>query len=275
MPFSTTRVALVLFASGCATGTLHAASPPSPLDRWSLSIGGFDIASDTTITASAGMDGQTAAGTFNLENDLGLDDRQPVAHVRFEYATAPKQALWLEYFGYARDNEAALARTIVYEGDTYEASARVRGQLDYDFARAAYRWWYGDAATVWGLGAGLAWYRVETRLAGEATIEGETVDASTGSSDAAFAPLLMLGWRHAFSDRWRAYADLSGVAKDGGALHGHIIDAAVGLEWLPTRHVGIGLEYGHTDIRLVRDRDFWDARLDLELRGPTLFLRLR
>ena len=238
-------------------------------------MGGFDVASDTTISASAGMGEYTAAGTFSLEDDLGLDDRQPVAHVRFEYATAPKQALWLEYFGYSRRNEARLARSIVHDGRTYEASARVRGELDYVFASAAYRWWYGDGATVWGVGGGLAWYRVDTLLAGEATFEGETVDASTGSSDAAFAPLLMLGWRHAVSDRWRLYADLSGVAKDGGALNGHIVDAAVGVEWLPTRHVGIGLEYGHTDIRLVREREFWDARLDLELTGPTLFLRLR
>ena len=112
-------------------------------------------------------------------------------------------------------------------------------------------------------------------LAGEASFDGETVQASTRSSDAAFAPMLMLGWRHAFDERWRAYADLSGVAKQGGALHGHIVDAAVGVEWFPWRRFGFALEYGHTEIRLDRDREYWDARLDLTLRGPSLLLRMR
>ena len=98
-----------LFPAAALAALVAAASPPvsadtlpsapAPLDRWSLSVGGFDVASDTTISASAGMGEYTAAGTFSLEDDLGLDDRQPVAHVRFEYATEPKQALWLEYFG--------------------------------------------------------------------------------------------------------------------------------------------------------------------------------
>jgi hypothetical protein len=270
---------LVLLAAGLAVAASAPAAAgtgePRPLDRWSLSAGGFDVASDTTISARAQSGEYGAEGSFNLEDDLGLDDRQPVAHARFEMLTTPSQAISLEWFAYSRENEASLARTIVLDGTTFEASARVRGRIDYDFASAAYRWWFGERSTVWGVGAGIAHYRVATRLEGEASLDGETVRASTSSSDAAFAPLLALGWRHAFSERWRVYADLSGVAKDGGALRGHIVDAAVGVEWFPARRVGVALEYGVTKIRLVRERELVDARLDLALRGPTLFLRLR
>ena len=269
---------LAVAVTGLPAGAAAAdASGPDPLDRWSLAIGAFRAVSDTTITARAGIAPYTASGSFNLEDDLGLDDRHPVGHVRFDVLTTPGrgQALSLEYFGFDRENEVRVDRSIVYDGYTYEAFARVRGRLDYDFASAAYRWWLGDGASVWGVGVGLAYYRVDTLLEGEASFDGDSVHASTRSSDSAVAPLLALGWRHALNDRWRLYADLSGVAKDGGALHGHIVDAGVGVEWFPWRRLGVALEYGHTHIRLVRDREYWDARLDLTLRGPSLFLRVR
>jgi hypothetical protein len=156
----------------------------------------------------------------------------------------------------------------------FEAEASLRGQFDYDFSSFAHRSWFGQGATVWGLGLGAAHYRVETRLDAGITVDGNSAGASARSSDAAIAPLLALGWRHAFSDHLRVYADLSGVAK-GGGLSGHIVDAAAGLEWFPSRRIGVAAEYGATDIRLERDGDVVDARLDLRLRGPTLFLRVR
>jgi hypothetical protein len=247
----------------------------SPLDRYSFSIGGFHFGSDTTISARAGIDEYSADGSFNLEDDLGLDQRHPVAIFRLEYLTTPTQGLWVEYFGYRRENELRLSRQIVFDGTTYDASARVLGRIDYDFVSTAYRWWFGDGATVYGLGAGVAWYKVDTLLEGEASLNDEVVEASTSSSDSAFAPLLVLGWRHAFSEHWRVYADLSGVAKEGGALNGHIVEGAVGIEWFPTRHVGLALEYGHTRIKLRREREYYDARLDLVLQGPMLFVRIR
>ncbi len=270
MPMYPACLLLMAFASGAT-----AAAVPRPLDRLSLSLGGFEADSDTTISARGGTGGFDAAGSFNLEDDLGLDQRQPVVHARLDFLTTADQGVALEYFGYRRENETRISRRIVYEDRTWEASARVHGRMDYDFASAAYRWWFGERSTVYGLGLGVAYYRVDTLLEGEATLDGETVHASTASSDAALAPLLALGWRHAWSEHLRTYADLSGVAKDGGPLEGHIIDAAIGMEWFPARRLGLALEYGHTRIRLTRERDQYDARLDLVLRGPTLFLRIR
>jgi hypothetical protein len=266
---------LVAAANAAPAAESAEAAGPVPLDRWGLALGGFRAVSDTTISARAGIDEYTAEGSFNLEDDLGLDQREPVAHARFEFLTTPHQQVVLDWFGYTRENELSIARSITYDGHTYDASARVLGRIDYDFGAAAYRWWFGDGATVWGLGAGLAYYRVDTLLEGEATFEDESVYAATRSSDDAFAPLLTLGWRYAPSERWRLYAELAGVAKQSGALNGHIVDGSVGVEWWPWRRVGLALEYGHTKIRLVREREYYDARLDLTLRGPSLFVRLR
>src|SRR5688500_268527 len=153
-----------------------AAAEPDPLDRWSLAIGGFRAVSDTTVSVRAGVDAYRAEGAFNFEDDLGLDSRQPVAHVRFDVLTTPGrgQALSLDYFGFDREHEVRIDRSIVYDGYTYDAFARVRGRLDYDFASATYRWWLGEGATVWGVGAGLAYYKVDTLLEGEASFDGDS-----------------------------------------------------------------------------------------------------
>ncbi|MFY2763064.1 hypothetical protein [Arenimonas sp. MALMAid1274] len=265
----------LLLLAVLAAESAPAADEPRALDRVSVWLGGFQADSNTTVSARAGDGDYTAAGTVNLERDLGLDQREPVTHARLDFLVGESQGLSLEYFGYRRSNETRLSRQIEFDGQVYQADARLRGDFDYDFASAAYRWWFGEGATVYGLGLGLAGYWVQTLLDGEASLDEDSVRATVRSSDQAVAPLLALGWRHAFSDQVRVYADLSGVAKGGQRLSGHIVDAAVGLEWFPFERAGLALEYGATRIRLDRRRDLLDARLDLALSGPSVFLRIR
>lgn len=267
-------LALALAAPGVEPG-----AAPRPLDAVSVWIGGFEPRSDTTLSAGASAGGFDVSGQVNLERDLGLDRRQPVTHARVDFLAGERQGISLEYFGYNRANRAVLARDIQYDGRVYAAEAELRGELDYAFASASWRWWFGERDTVWGLGLGVAHYRVSTLFDGRARVDDVEVDGRASSRDAAFAPLLALGWRHSLDERVRLYAEVSGVAKGGGPLQGHIVDAALGLEWFPFERVGLALEYGGTQIRLDRERSgaagSADARLDLKLRGPSLFLRLR
>ena len=274
MPARATLLAAVLAASGTA-----AAAAPRPLDDWSLSLGGFDTYSDTTLWARGESGDYSASGRINLERDLGLGSRQPVSKARLDVLVGDRHGFGLEYFAFDRGNAVRLARDIDYQGRTYAAAAELRARFDYDFASAAWRWWAGEDDTAWGLGLGLAQYRVRTLFEGEASIDDASVDGRVASDDRAFAPLLSLGWRHAVNDRLRLYAEIAGVAKNGGRLNGHIIDTAVGVEWFAFNRLGLALEYGGTQIRLNRQRageaGRLDARLDLKLRGPSLLLRLR
>lgn len=270
-------VLFVLLASGAAVAGdgEGGALPARPLDRTSVWLGGFNARSDTTLTARAHVLDYSASASVNLEDDLGLDDVQPVSHARLDFLVGDSQGFSFEYFGYRRSNGRVLARDIDFDGQTYRASAEIRGEFNYDFGSAAYRWWFGEGATAYGLGLGVAYYRVQTLLEGRVSLDDESLAASTRSSDEALAPMLALGWRHGVSDDLRVYADLSGVAKGGRGLSGHIVDAAVGVEWFPFRRVGLALEYGATTIRLDRRREYLDGRLDLDLQGPSIFLRLR
>jgi len=274
IPPAVRRLALVLafLASGAA---IAGEGDARPLDRTSIWLGGFHARSDTTLTATARFQGLSTSASLNLEDDLGLDDVQPVSHARVDFLLGESQGFSFEYFGYRRSNRRAISRDFDFDGQTYRASAEVLGKFDYDFGSAAYRWWFGEGATVYGLGLGVAYYRVRTLLEASASLNDESLGARTRSSDEALAPLLALGWRHGFSERVRVYADLSGVAKGGSGLSGHIVDAAVGMEWFPFKRVGLAVEYGSTSIQLDREREFISGRLDLDLQGPSVFLRLR
>lgn len=243
------------------------------LDRFSLSLGGYYANTDTTI--GAGDRSGQFKGNVNLERDLGFEDHKTVPRVKLDFLIGDHQGFSFDYFSINRSETKTLSDAISYGGNDYSASASVRGKLDFDFGSAAYRWWFGSGNDVFGVGIGAAYYRVRAGVSGIATLNGDSAQASTSYSQTAGAPLLQLGWRHAFNNSWRMYFDASGVKKNGGQLNGHIYNAALGLEWYPWKNLGIGAEYAYTRIKLNDQQDSYNANLDLKLHGPSAFVKFR
>lgn len=265
---------VVLFAALALASSASFAQQSPALDRVSIWLGGYDAHTDTTIGASD-RSGQYS-GDFNLENDLGFDDRNNVARARLDFLLGDSQGFSLDYYSVNRSRSKSLTRDISYAGNDYSASATVRGKLDFDFGSASYRWWFGHGNDVFGVGLGGAYYRVHAGISGEASVNGEPVgQASSSSNDSAWAPMLQLGWRHAFNEQWRMYVDAAGVKKSGGRLNGHIVNAALGVEWFPWQNVGLGAEYGFSRIVLHQRKHDYNANLDMKLDGPSLFVRFR
>lgn len=266
----------VLAAVALALATLAPAAPAQhapPLDRASLWLGGYYATSDTTLRGST-TDGSTY-GDVNLEDDLGLDKRRFTPRARLDLLVGDRQGFSFDYYRYHRSNSRYLQDSIIYDGTTYDASASAHGDLGFDFGSAAYRWWFGDGDDVFGLGLGAGYYRVKASIRGQATVNGVSAQAQSSTDADAWAPLLQVGWRHAFNDRWRMYLDASGVKKNGGRLYGHVYNAALGVQWFPWQHFGLSLEYDLNRIRLHQRHDNYNDSLDLKLSGPSLFATWR
>ena len=272
-PRHRTGTALVAISLAMASSAVFAQQSPA-LDRVSVWVGGYYANTDTTIGASDrnGL----LKGNVNLEHDLGFKDHETVPRARLDFLIGDSQGFSFDYYSINRSRTKALSGDISYGGNDYSAAASVRGKLDFDFGSAAYRWWFGHGNDVFGLGLGGAYYRVNAGISGQASYNGQPVgQASSSSNDSAWAPMLQLGWRHAFNDQWRMYLNASGVKKNGGPLSGHIYNAALGLEWFPWQNVGLGAEYGYTRIKLRQRKDNYNANLDMKLDGPSLFVRFR
>jgi len=248
------------------------AEPPQALDRFDLAIGGYFADSST----SARLDGAVRGTDFDFEHDLGLDPHHAIGRLRLSALVGDSQGFELDAYRLRRHGMRTLDRTVVVDDTTYDVNANVRGDLDLDFSSIAYRWWVpaGDR-DVWGVGLGGGYYRARGVVQGEATVNDQHAYAKVEDSSHAWAPLVEFGWRHAYSDSVRLYADLSGVAKGWGPVTGHIVNGAVGAEWFLTEHVGLGLEYGAQRILLKSERSGVRGRLKLDLEGPSVFVRAR
>lgn len=269
------RTVLVAAAGAALAGaSFAAAAQQSPaLDRVSVWLGGYYSHNDTSLSVEgsgpyAGMNGE-----LDFEDGFGSRMHGADPRVRFDFLLGDSQGFSFDYYRIHRSRSASYERTIpALDADV---GAHVKGTMDYDFGAASYKWWFGHANDVFGVGLGAAYAKLEFRAEGA----GHAGDASASFSDSyresAWAPMLMLGWRHAFNDRWRMYANVAGVKKNGGKLKGHIWNAALGVEWFPWQHLGFALEYSASRLHLHKDYQEGTAKLDLDSDGPALYLRAR
>lgn len=165
----------------------------------------------------------------------------------------------------------------------FGGAADLKLGFDLDVARLGYRYWLGTGNTVLGLGAGVGYYRVSLKTQISGTSDGNSPGDGFSGSDGtyrrqdkedAFAPMLELGLRHQVNKQLRLFADASGIYKGGGGVHGGIYSAAAGVEWLPTRNLGVSLAYAVTDVD-IRRQDSGLQRFHVKFSGPMLSIKAR
>jgi hypothetical protein len=252
-----------------STGAFAQVSPA--LDRFSFSVGAYD-AKPTFNAAVNTPYGRLDSGDFE-------GSRVTMPRISADLLIGDSQGLSLDYYRFKRDYGTGFANSFaVGPFGTVTALGNVNLQTKLEFAKVAYKWWIGSGNTVFGLGAGVAYYKATLDTSAFAGINGATATFSQHDSDDAFAPLLELGVRHAITPDLRLFADLSGVRKGGSKLHGHIYNAALGVEWFPVRNVGVVLSYGASEIDLRHDfgtGGTTTGQLKVKLHGPSAFLKAR
>lgn len=252
-----------------ATGTTAFAEPSPALDRISVWLGGSYLNTDVQLEAS------DRSGDFSTGKlDLGGGDEK-VARARLDLLLFDTQGFTFDYYSLSHSETRTLHEGFDFQGVPFDVNARLRGKFNFDIGSASYHWWFGDANDVFGIGLGAAYYRAKLGLKGDVSADGQTTSARVSWDEDAVAPMLTLAYKHAFSDSFRFYIDASGVKKSSGTLSGHIYDGRVGVEWFPWRNLGIGAEYGKTEISLDHERSAYKANLDIDLDGPSLFARMR
>ncbi|TSD59460.1 hypothetical protein FFI97_003760 [Variovorax sp. KBS0712] len=246
-----------------------AAADPSPaLDRFSFSVGAFSA--DPKFSASV----ETPYGVLR-SNEL-KPGRVTMPRISADVLIGDSQGLSFDYYRYKRDYEGQVAGNTSFGSfGSLNAIGNANLSAQLDFAKLAYKWWLGSGNTVFGLGAGAAYYRATLGASALVGVNGQVRSVSERSSDNAIAPLLEVGVRHAITPDLRLFADASGVWKSSGRFHGNIYNAAAGVEWFPVKNVGLVLSYGVTNIDLTREGGFADSRLKVRLQGPSAFLKAR
>ncbi|QDD65537.1 hypothetical protein EJD96_15905 [Herbaspirillum seropedicae] len=254
-------VALGLFTQGA-----HA--DPSPaLDRVSLSAGGYYVNPTFNVQANTRY-GSADSGDIDR-------NRTTLPRLRAELLLGDSHGLSFDYFRYRNDYNYSTSRSFNVGGRPAILSGTANANIEVDFASLAYKWWLGKGSDVFGIGLGAGYYRAHYDLRANGVFNGTTGSLDESDTEKTFAPLLELGWKHAFSKDLRLYAEASGVKKNWGTVTGHIYGAALGVEWYPLKNLGIGADYGITRIHIDRDGGNSQAALDVKLTGPSAYLKMR
>lgn len=261
---------LLAFAALAAGSTASQAAPAPALDRVSLWLGGYYTHNDLGIAAE-----RRDLGLSTGEVDLN-SGHETVGRARLDLLLGDHHGLTFDYYSLSHSSTRNLSQPFEYEGLPFELDTALTGTFRLRAGSAVWHRWFGKANDVLGLGIGATWYQATLRLTGTVAVDG--VGSAAGQAqwrESAIAPVLTLGYKHAFSEQLRAYATASGAWKNGGRLSGHLYDARVGVEWFPWDHFGFGAEYGATHIHLDRNTAHFGAKLDIDLDGPSLFARMR
>lgn len=246
------------------------------LDRISLSVGAFYA--EPKVSATVG----NSFASFNTGDVTA--DRKALPRIAGEILLGDNHGISFEAFRYSQNY--ANAGTAGYTSGPFgvTGTAGLNLNFDLDVARLGYRYWFGSGNTVFGIGAGIGYYKVKLETnafaAASANLPGLGFYGTNGNysrqdSDDAVAPMLEVGVRHAISPDLRLFFDASGIRKGGSSgVHGSIYNAQLGAEWFPWRNVGVSLAYAVTDVDLKRD-DPGLQGLRIKFQGPVAAVKAR
>jgi hypothetical protein len=256
--------AATLLALGSMVNTAWA--DPSPaLDRASLSVGAFNTEPHVSY------EGDTNYGHIDTGTYKGSHVTLP--RVKAQLLIGDTQGFDFDYYRYDKDYNPSLAGSTNVNGLPLSGNGQLNAKLKLDLANLAYKWWLGSGNDVFGVGVGAAYYSARISGTANGVLNGVSGSSAYDESEHAYAPLLELGWRHAVSENVRVYADASGIRKSGGIITGHIYGGAIGVEWYPTKMIGVVAEYTANKIKLNRERDGSD--LNVRLNGPAAYVKFR
>jgi hypothetical protein len=271
---------LSVAAKGCAVSLFALAAnaahadPSVALDRVSIAAGAFNA--EPKISAGVQRDdGYLSTG----EQD---GSRVTLPRIKADVLIGDSQGISLDYYRFDKSYDTALSGSTTRNGQQITGSGTANAKLQLDLAQLAYKFWLGSGNDVFGIGLGAGYYRARVDGTAAGTVvtttgpltETRTFNGNSGASESAFAPLLELGYRHAFSPDLRFVADVSGVKKNGGSLNGHIYSGTAGVEWFFAKNVGLVADYGIQKIQLGRDGDR-RADLNVKLTGPSAYIKVR
>ena len=198
------RGAMMLGVLGMATAAATARAEPSPtLDRVSISVGAFSA--DPRINIGA----DTQFGRIDAPESK--PSHTTIPRIKADVLIGDRHGLAFDYYRYDKSYTPSLTGETIINGQPVTGTATANADLKLDLAKLAYKWWLGNGNDTFGIGLGAAYYHAGLNGTATGVVNGETATARDSISEHAFAPLLEVGWRHAFTPDLRMYADASGI----------------------------------------------------------------
>ena len=218
----------------------------------------------TNLDASTKVESGSLPGTrIDVGQDLRVDDAN-IPEVRLTFSTGVHSKLRLAYLQGSFDGDTTLSQSIRFSGTTFAATTRVDTDLDLYYGRIGWTWQFAAVPGIFTIGPLLE-------------LKGVVVDATirspgTGLRESATLPMAFPTVGAMLSvtpiSALDLFAEVSGMTFGD---FGHVVDAEIGLRFIPIRFVTVSAGYRLFDLRVSNDDDF----AKLKLTGPFVGASIR
>jgi hypothetical protein len=242
-------------------------------EKFFVSIGVFNVKFDTT--ASKNFPGGAPNPTFDLEDILGLDDKNFEGRLSGYWRIAPKHRLTFGYMLLGRNSiQTILDDEFEWDDTTWPVGAELSSMFDTEVLELGYNYSFSrKPKQEWGLAVGLSMFKFSYSLAGAGSIElpdGSQMSGFFVEEDEFWTPVPSLGVQLAYSiaPRWVMRSSAKLLAYSTDSLKIRHIDARAEFEFYPWKHVGFGLGFSLIEFLYV-DKGDDELRVDYGFDGWT------
>jgi hypothetical protein len=212
---------------------------------------------------------QTLAGTnFNLEHELGLNDRAEQFRAELMFRLEDRNRLRVGFLDLRRNGDAIVDENIVFGQQVFETGEEVKSEVDYQQFDVAYTYSLLRGKR-YELGVGIGAQFIQASVQGNVpnTFKFERFSGSTPFAEPLLDGTFLIARHWSFNARAQylhvTVDDTTGLMEDFHADVQYRYHTALGI--------GIGYEWQRTQVRLPHTDP--SGQIDLKIHGPEVFLR--
>lgn len=216
-----------------------------------------------TLQGSLNFTGQSVS--LDLANNLGLGGSTPF-FAQARYTWSKKNSLWLSYFTTETSGSRPLSATFTFNNTTFFAQDTLNTKLTLSDLDLTYeRMIFGSEKCSLD---GLITIR---NLDGTINFSDTTLGLSAGQSKSITFPLIGLGLRAQFSDRFRGYALVRWMNYGNGSTNASNTDANAGVKYNFSPNFGLSAGYRYVNLH-ASNGDNLGTTVDATFSGPEFML---
>jgi len=242
-------------------------------DKWKISAGGMFVTNfETDMQLS--KKGIPLGAKINTEDQLGLNSETAVFHFDSYYRFNDRHSIEGTFFGIRSNGHRKIDTDIKWEGETIEAGAQVDSHIYMNTYKINYLYsFYHNERVELGVSLGLHITALDVGLAAQGTVDG-VPEESISSATSVTAPLPTAGFKiqYALIPKY-LYVDYKTdyffLKYDN--FQGSLLTTSMNMEYRFVDHVGIGLGFNTSTMKLALETSDKKVEVENNLQGILLY----
>jgi len=246
-------------------------SHPYLVDRFYVGIGLFFPEREIKLSVDGTVPGSGPG--FDFSEQLHTTGAEEETNYEFGWRYSDNWMLRAQHFSVDGKSIAVLNEDILWHDVVFNAGTNVAAGSEMSVTRLfmGRKYRTGDRSEV-GLGGGLHLLEISAFIRGRAFINGEDAGVRLESASTQ-GPLPNIGawYVRSFSERAAMTVRLDWLSASVGKYNGRIVNAAAGLNYAFTEHLGLGLSYNYFELSVGIKDESWRGRAKHRFNGAHIF----